>query len=140
MITICQGPGCGIRFETTRKTAKYHCDACRQRARRHPELIGQQMAAGTQRRTRTRLQEATEAELARAGQQDSAFGITALELAEAIDAGAESGAALASMVNAHAAAMERALRVGPADDPVAARAQRVQERALSVVKTGDGAG
>jgi len=135
---ICQGPGCGIPFQAVRKSARYHSDTCRQRARRHPDQIGQ---AAPQRKPkgRTRLQDATAAELAKISKQDTTAGIAAAYLAEAIDAGPESAAALAALSREYAAAMDRATADGPETDPVKARQAEVRKQ-LQVLAGGNGAG
>lgn len=135
MKVICLGPGCGLKFETTRATAKYHSDTCRQRARRHPDQVGKGGKARAPRR-RDRLQRATRRELELLGKLDSTAGIVALELAEAIDAGAESAAALASLATAYDRAMTRATEDGPEQDPVKARAAEVEGRRLRVAGGG----
>jgi hypothetical protein len=139
MLVTCQGPGCQIQFEAARKTAKYHSDTCRQRARRHPDQIGQ-AAKAKQAKRRVRLQAATRAELAAIGKQETTAGIMAQYLAEEIDAGAESAAALAALSKEYAAAMNRATEDGPAEDPVSALRDEVRARKLRVMAGGGGAG
>jgi len=125
----CQGPGCHIVFEAVRASAKYHNDTCRQRARRNPEQAGK--ATADQRRVkrrRQRLQAATLRELKAASRQDTEAGLAALELAERIDQGGDTLAALAAAVREHASAMERALKGAAAADPVQARQDEVARR------------
>jgi hypothetical protein len=137
MLVVCRGPGCGVTFEAARKTAKYHSDTCRQRARRHPDQVGSGgPVVPAKRNARTRLVDATRAELTAQGRQDTPAGILAEYLAEEIDAGPETGAAMASLSKEYSAAMIRATEDGPAEDPVKGRQQRVA-RELRVMR-GDG--
>lgn len=126
MQVVCQGPGCEVVFDAVRRNAKYHSDTCRQRARRHPDQVGRGKAVKPRRRRR--LQAAVERELRKAGRRSSVAGISALELAERIDAGAESGAALAALAKELSAAMDRALAASEEGDPIGARRDEVAER------------
>jgi hypothetical protein len=36
LATTCEAPGCGVRFEATRRTRRFCSDTCRKRTKRHP--------------------------------------------------------------------------------------------------------
>jgi len=116
-------------FEAKRPHAKFHDRNCAKRAQRHPDLAGTAKPKPKGRvRAQTRLADATVAELEAGGKLGTSAGITAMVLAERIDAGAETVAALAAAAAAHARAMDRALSGVAADDPVAALRDEVADR------------
>jgi hypothetical protein len=129
MRVVCQGPGCGQVFETIRRTAKYHNDTCRQRARRHPDLRGTPPQVIQPDAVDPYLEAATRAELETLGRTDTAAGRRALMLARRLDNSVGEGlSAVAAAMREHAAAMGRATADGPRKDPVEARSDEVAER------------
>lgn len=134
MLKICQGPGCEIEYEAKRKASKYHADICRKRAQRHPDMAGPkpEPAGRTLVKGVSFLEQTSRDELDKTGRIMSSSGQAALILARRIEGGgAETGAALASMIREHAAAMERAMKEGPAADPVRAAQDEVARRRAS---------
>jgi hypothetical protein len=130
---ICQGPNCGKVFEAKRKTAMYCCNKCSVRASRAGQLGKATVAPASAQPRRARgssaLEQATRRELGAAGRLSSSAGQRALLLARRLDrSDQETGAAIASMSTAHAAAMERALAAGPAADPVSQLQDEVGNR------------
>jgi hypothetical protein len=126
-IKVCEAPGCTETFVPKRPHGKYHSPACRQRALRNPAQAGPKPVPAQPPHPESFVAKYTEEELAKAGKMGTAAGQAALVLARLIDAGGPI-AAVAGAVSAHAAAMERALRDGPADDPVKARQDEVTRR------------
>ena len=116
MIKVCEGPGCGMEFTARSPRARFHNDACRKRAARHPEPV----AAGRRPRPRWRpgIAEAARRELAVAGVAGTAQGAAAVILAECLDAGwwDEPLAGVARLSRELGAAMDRALAEAGRDD------------------------
>ena len=138
MLKVCQGPGCEIEYEAKRAFSKYHAPACRKRAQiwrdQGRELPGPkpEPACRTLAKVPSFLEQTTREELDKSGRVMSSHGQMALILARRIEGGgAETGAALASMIRECAAAMERAMKEGPAADPVRAAQDEVARRRAS---------
>jgi hypothetical protein len=127
VIKVCEAPDCSEQFEPRRPHAKYHSPACRKRAQRNPGQAGPKDTPKQPARPVSYVAKYTRAELLKAGKIGTAAGQAALVLARLIDGGGPI-AAVSGAVTAHAAQMERALRDGPADDPVQARQDEVTRR------------
>lgn len=150
MRMICQGPTCGQVFEGKRRTAKYCSTRCSVAASRAgaatvatPAPPEGEPGPGGGRSNRgmpgppapalklvPEVYETTLATLEAAGRVRTWSGQTALVLAALIDAGGQTGSAMAAMITSHAAAVERALAQGDEDDPVA----RIQSEAAELGK------
>jgi hypothetical protein len=109
---------CPAEFDAKRAAAKYCSERCRKRAQRQPApAAALPMPADPD----SELWSATLAELAVAGRVNCASGRAALALARRIDAGGDTGSAVASMVREHRAALADAVKgqmaaVNPMDE------------------------
>jgi hypothetical protein len=83
MLKTCQGPECGVQFETTSARAKFCGSTCRSRAHRNGESVAEipPAAPSGDPQAVPPLLEATRRELEKAGVADSPLGQQALELA-----------------------------------------------------------
>lgn len=150
MQMICQGPACGKTFEAKRRVAKYCSTKCSVAASRagkrgqptpaagggpaEPGTRGQQRGGRPAVVVSSEIHATSLETLTAAGKVRTWSGQSALLLAQRLDqGGAETGSALATMITAHAAAMERALAGDTEDDPVAGRVREAQQRALFAV-------
>ena len=140
----CSRPGCGVLFTPKRADAKYHDEACRQRATR--ARAQERKAAGRDaqraveaapgvaevkaRETEFKaaigpLVEITRARLVKAGVEDSELAGSALALAYRIENGVhESGPALSAMIKAHREAVSAAVASSEETESAAVAARR----------------
>jgi len=121
---VCEGPGCSNQF-AARGRKRFCCTTCRVNAYHQPAQAGPKPARPA--RSRGKITALTRKELG--AKADTAAGQVALMLAGRLDHSAgDTLAAVASATERWAAAMERALREGPASDPVAQRQDEVAKR------------
>lgn len=114
---------CGVEFEPSRKTQRFHAPACRERARYVPK--------STKPKTPVSVEAATLRTLEAAGAVESPLGQTALVLAARLDVAGESGATLAQLAKELRASLEAATKAGsvvadPVERAKSRRAQRLR--------------
>lgn len=101
---------CGKAYEAKTKRSRYHSDACRKAADRHPERKAVEREAAAEEMVPGAVVAATRVELDAAGRTSSALGQAALAVALKIDGGvAETGSAFATLVKELRATLAAAL-------------------------------
>lgn len=115
---------CGKAYEAKTKRSRYHSETCRKRAQRGGTIVPLR-----ERPTVPSAFESTMQVLEMADRLSSPAGVNALLLAAKLDAGGDTGSAMAALSKQHLAALEEALRDAPvAADPLDELRVRRQRR------------
>ena len=109
MIKICEGPECGVKFETQRPNARFHSATCRKRANRRTDNVVPISKAVADAGPPGELETALRLELRAADREQSSLGVAAIQAAKRIDRGAETGAGLAALLRQYIASRAVAL-------------------------------